>query len=274
MKMKQRFFLGLGSALMLLVLFAFAFTEVLAAWTILTNAKDAFEITQGIVNILTEERGILEVPRNELRADWEKQVEDLRTEGKKLASLASEVSNADRRVQDAQDVVSNCHSEIEKAERGISYYQKQLEKTISGSESESLRESLRYWRQQKSYWESQLSAAETTLENEKYTRGMWKVDYANQSQRVYTLSVVVGNAWTRYQNAEKSLADKVRELGEKQAQLAQDLAAVQSAVSGVQSALTNFSNRLTANEELDANQQQQIDDLRRDLDKVLEHLGL
>ena len=273
-QMKQIFFFGFASALMLLVVFAFAFAQVIAAWNALTNAKDAYEITRGIVNFLTGEKETLEGKEAECLAEWQKQVADFIPEYEKLGLLALEVASAERRVEDAKGVVSNCQSEIDRAKLAISYYLKQLEKTTSPSESEELRAHLKYWRQIKSHWESQLATAEITLKNEKYTLAMWKIDHANQWQRVYTLNFVVSNAWSRYQNAEQSLADKVRELGEKQAQLEQDLAAVQSAISALQSELSDLSNRLAANEQLDAQQQQEIDNMRRDIDRIMEHLGL
>ena len=273
-QMKQRFFWGLVSALMLLVIFAFAFANVLAAWGILTNAKDAYEITKGIVNVLIGEKQTLEGKTAELHREWKKQVEYLRPEANKLASLTLEVANAERRVEDAQGVVSNCQSEIDRAKLAISYYLKQLEKTTSPSESEELRENLRYWREIKSHWASKLATAEITLKNEKYTLTMWKVDHANQWQRVYTLNFVVSNAWNLYWDAKRLLANRVTALEEKQKQLARELAAVQSAISALQSALADFSNRLDANEQLDAEQQQQIDDMREDIDRILEHLGI
>lgn len=273
-QMKQRFFWGLVSTLILLVIFAFAFADVVAAWNALTNAKDAYEITQGIVNFLTGEKETLVGKQAQLYAEWEKQVEYLRPEANKLASLALEVANAERRVKNAHEVVSNCQSEIDRAKLAISYYLKQLEKTTSPSESEELRENLRYWREIKSHWESRLATAEITLKNEKYTLTMWKMDHANQWQRVYTLNFVVSNAWNLYWDAKRLLENRVTELEEKQAQLAQDLAAVQSAISALQSALSDLSNRLDANEQLDAQQQQEIDNMRRDIDRIMEHLGL
>ncbi len=274
MKMKQRFFWGLASALMLLVIFAFAFADVIAAWNALTTAKDAYEITQGIVNILTGEKETLEGKEAECLAEWEKQVAYFIPEYEKLGRLALEVSNAESRVEDAQGVVSNCHSEIYRADLAISYYLRQLEATTSPSESAELRETIRYWRQIKSHWESQLATAKVTLKNEKYTLTMWKIDYANQSQRVYTLNVVVSNAWNRYNEAKRLLANRVTALEAAERQLAQDLAAVQSAISSLQSALSSLSDRMGANEQLDAEQQQQIDDMRRDIDRILEHLGI
>ncbi len=273
--MKQRLYWGLVSTLMLLVILAFAsFAEVIAAWTAFTNAKDAFEIAQGVVNVLTGEKETLEGKEAQRLAEWEEAVAYYIPEYEKQGRLHLQVSDAKKRVQDAHGVVSNCEYQIETAERGISYYQRRLDGTVSGSEASHLRANLEYWRQQKSYWKSQLSTAQTTLTSEKYTLAMLEMDLVRQEMRVYSLQMAVSSAWRRYHTAKRFLANKVAALEEKQAELDVKVSELQTAIGNLQSALANLSTRMDANEQLDAEQQQQIDSMRSDIDRILEHLGL
>lgn len=273
--MKQRLSWGLVATMMLLVILAFAsFAEVIAAWNLLMNVKDGYEIAQGVVNRLTGEVETLEGKEAHLLAEWEKTVGYWMPEYEKRAVLSLQVRDAKKRVQDAHGVVSNCEYQIETAERGISYYQRQLDKAESGSDTSHFWANLRYWRQQKSYWESQLSTAQTTLRSEKYTLAMLDMDLVRQEMRVYSLQLVVSSAWNKYHEAKRFLANRVSVLEVKQAELDAKAAEMQMAISNLQSALANLSTRMDANEQLDAKQQEQIDNMERDIARILEHLGI
>ena len=278
--MKQRLYWGLGSTMLLIVTLivtlTFAnFAAVLTAWGVLTNAKDALEITQGVVNVLTGEQRTLEGRTEELKAWYDENVEEyLIPAGKKLAELYAKVNRAETRVQDAQVVVNNCQSQIETASRSISYFRRRLEETVSGSEAGPLWDSLQYWRKNKTHWESELFTANTTLSVEKYTLIMYRRDHAEQRKRVISYDFATQASRRAWRRAQGVLANKVAELETKLAELAEKQAQMQTAIEGLESALADLSTRMDANEQLDANQQQQLDEMRTDLDRILEYLGL
>lgn len=273
--MKQRLSWGLVATMMLLVILAFAsFAEVITAWNLFMTVKDGFEVAQAAVNMLTGEKATLEGKTEQCKAIYDREVEYLKTWGKKLSDINLQIGLAEKRVKDAHGVVSNCEYQIETAERGISYYQRRLDGTVSGSEASHLRANLEYWRKQKSYWESQLSTAQTTLTSEKYTLAMLRVDRVPVYKMVYTLQYVVEGAYNKWHEAKRLLANRVTALEVKQAELDAKTAEMQMAISNLQSALANLSTRMDANEQLDAKQQEQIDNIERDIARILEHLGL
>jgi len=93
-------------------------------------------------------------------------------------------------------------------------------------------------------------------------------------KRVYTLQYVVQAAYNTWHEAKGLFANKVAALEVKQAELEAKVSEMQMAISNLQSALANLSTRMDANEKLDEKQQEQIDSMKRDIARILEHLSL
>ncbi len=273
--MKQRLYWGLTSTLMLLVILAFAsFAEVIVAWNAFTNAKDAYELAKGAVNFLTGEKETLEGQESRLKAELDEAEAAEKEQVDKLEALDTKIREARGRVYDAQVVVDNCDYQIETAERGISYYQRRLDGTVSGSEASRFRASLEYWRKQKTYWTSERSSANYTLSMEKMILSGHIAERIELARLVRGYKLATQGARNRWGKAKALLANRVSALEVKQAELDAKTAEMQMAISNLQSALANLSTRMDANEQLDAKQQQQIDSMQSDIDRILEHLGI
>ena len=137
-----------------------------------------------------------------------------------------------------------------------------------------LREHLEYWRQQKTYWTSERSSANYTLAMEKFILSVHLADQIMLQPVVRGYKLATQAARNLLGEAKELVANKVAELEVKQAELDVKVSELQTAISNLQSALAGLSTRMDANEQLDANQQQQIDSMRSDIDRILEHLGL
>ena len=256
------------------LIYATPFAGVMAAWNTFTTLKDGYEILDGVVGGLTIEKENLAGKVNECWSDYEEELEYFMEWVNKLTDLNLKIGIATDRVEAAQEVVNNCLSQLETAQRGISYFKKRLQEVESGSEAAKLWESLKYWQQVYSYWTSQLSSAQSTLSSEKYTLAMYVIEHAEVRSKLWNLQFVLQSYWSRWQDAVELLENKVAELELKVAELEAITSQMVSAISDITTALNNLTSRLDANEQLDEKQQQQIDNIEQNVKAIAEHLGI
>ena len=94
------------------------------------------------------------------------------------------ISASIKRVEEAKIVVNNCQEEIDKASKAILYFKKGLSNIVDGTESGYVWDQLRYWERRHADWTDQLTDAESTLQNEKYTLAMYRSDRVPPFKRV------------------------------------------------------------------------------------------
>ncbi len=135
----------------------------------------------------------------------------------------------------------------------MEYFSERMEGVDSPSEIEELQEYYDYWKGIKKYWQSQTTNPTIAL-------AIYKLEKASISKTLYTLGTFVLPAeYNLWKEAEALSYDKLAELTAKQQEMEKKQAEMQVAIANLQTALSEFSERLTANEQLDAEQQQQID---------------
>ncbi len=214
----------------------------------MTTAKDAIEILGIAIGVLEIEKESLIGKANELEKILREEVVYLQTWVEKLGKIDGKIFNAEKRIKTAE-------TNIKQALESMSHFMKLMNETYDSDTErlEWLQSSYDYWEGVRDYWTD-------TLPMEKYTLAMYKIDRLPIYKKVHTLGyVVVPAMYDKWQEAENLGRDKVAELLAKTLELELKQAEQQVAIADLQTALSELSGRMDENEQLDAEQQQQID---------------